>query len=162
TAEGSRLVAEVALSDRLAGVRVGRSAATGLGTGGMRTKLEGARIAPRAGIPPLLTSAARGGGTPAGEPARTPVHAPPPARPTRQLWLAHAREPKGVLLIDAGAVRAVTERRASLLAAGLTGSTGSFTAGDPVDLAGPDGAAVARGLVNFDAEEIPALVGKTS
>jgi glutamate 5-kinase len=59
-------------------------------------------------------------------------------------------------------VRAVTERRASLLAAGVTGSTGAFAAGDPVDLAGPDGVAVARGLVNFDADEIPRLVGKTS
>jgi glutamate 5-kinase len=59
-------------------------------------------------------------------------------------------------------VRAVTERRASLLAAGLTGATGTFTAGDPVDLAGPDGTPVARGLVNFDSNEIPSLVGRTS
>ena len=70
--------------------------------------------------------------------------------------------PRACCCSTTGAVRAVTERRASLLAAGLTGATGSFSAGDPVDLAGPDGVPVARGLVNFDADEIPRLVGKTS
>jgi glutamate 5-kinase len=162
SADGSRLVPEVAHTDHLAGIRVGRSAATGLGTGGMRTKLEAARIATGAGIPVLLTSAEHAAGALAGEPVGTWFHAAGRRRPTRQLWLAHATEPKGVLLIDEGAVKAVTERRASLLAAGLTGATGSFAAGDPVDLAGPDGHPVARGLVNFDVEEIPALVGKTS
>ena len=61
----------------------------------------------------------------------------------------------GTLVLDAGAVRAVVERRASLLAAGITGVQGTFHAGDPVDLAAPDGTPVARGLVNFDAEELP-------
>jgi glutamate 5-kinase len=161
-ADESRLVPEVALSDHLKGVRVGRSSGTGLGTGGMRTKLDAARIATGAGIPVLLTSADRADEALSGVLVGTWFHAAARRRPTRQLWLAHATEPKGVLLLDEGAVRAVTERRASLLAAGLTGSTGSFVAGDPVDLAGPDGFSVARGLVNFDAEEIPALVGKTS
>jgi glutamate 5-kinase len=158
----SRLVAEVALTDDLAGVRVARSGAAGLGTGGMRTKLDAARIATGAGIAVVLTSADRAGDALAGQPVGTWFHAASRRRPTRQLWLAHATEPKGVLLLDEGAVRAVTERRASLLAAGLTGSTGAFAAGDPVDLAGPAGIPVARGLVNFDADEIPALVGKTS
>ena len=58
--------------------------------------------------------------------------------------------------------RAVTERRASLLAAGVTGVVGTFHAGDPVDIAGPDGVPVARGLVNFDAEELPSLLGRSS
>jgi glutamate 5-kinase len=161
-AADSRLVEEVALADDLAGVRVGRSGADGVGTGGMRTKLEAARIATGAGIPVLLTSAERAVDALDGAPVGTWFHAAARRRPTRQLWLEHATEPKGVLLLDEGAVRAVTERRASLLAAGLTGSTGSFAAGDPVDLAGADGVAVARGLVNFDAEEIPLLVGRTS
>ena len=162
SAPESRLVAEVALADDLAGMRVGKAGSAGIGTGGMRTKLEAARIATGAGIPVVLTSAARADDVLEGEPVGTWFHAASRRRPTRQLWLAHATEPKGVLLLDEGAVRAVTERRASLLAAGLTGSTGSFSAGDPVDLAGPDGVSVARGLVNFDADEIPALVGRTS
>ena len=160
-AMGSRLVPEVALSDHLTRIRIGKSSQSGLGTGGMRTKLDAARIATGAGIPVLLTSAERADDALAGAPVGTWFHAASRRRPTRQLWLAHATEPKGVLLLDTGAVHAVTERRASLLAAGLTGATGTFAAGDPVDLAGPDGVSVARGLVNFDAEEIPALVGKT-
>ena len=58
--------------------------------------------------------------------------------------------------------RAVTQRRASLLAAGITGVLGTFEAGDPVDIAGADGVAVARGLVNFDSAELPALLGRSS
>jgi glutamate 5-kinase len=161
-AAASRLVAEVALTDDLGRVRIGKAGAAGVGTGGMRTKLEAARIATGAGIPVVLTSAAHAEQALAGDAVGTFFHAATRRRPTRQLWLAHATEPKGLLLLDEGAVRAVTERRASLLAAGLTGSTGAFAAGDPVDLAGPDGVPIARGLVNFDAEEIPALVGKTS
>ncbi|MGH3362207.1 MAG: PUA domain-containing protein, partial [Nocardioides sp.] len=64
--------------------------------------------------------------------------------------------------LDDGAVRALTERRASLLAAGIIGVSGSFVAGDPVDLTDADGQPVARGLVNFDAEEIPTLLGKST
>ncbi len=162
SAEGSRLITDVSLTDDLGGVRVGRVGSAGVGTGGMRTKLDAARIATGAGIPVLLTSAEQAGEALAAQPVGTWFQAATRRRPTRQLWLAHATEAKGVLLLDDGAVRAVTERRASLLAAGLTGATGSFVAGDPVDLAGPDGRAVARGLVNFDADEIPRLVGKTS
>ena len=54
------------------------------------------------------------------------------------------------------------DRRASLLAAGITGVTGTFVAGDPVDLADPEGRPVARGLVNFDAAEIPTLLGRST
>jgi glutamate 5-kinase len=158
----SSLVSDVALADDLARVRVSRAAAGGLGTGGMRTKLDAARIATGAGIPVVLTSGERANEALAGAPVGTFFHAEVRRRPTRLLWLAHATEPQGALLLDAGAVRAVVERRASLLAAGLTGSTGSFAAGDPVDLAGPDGVPVARGLVNFDSSEIPSLVGRTS
>jgi glutamate 5-kinase len=161
-AAGSALVSDVGLADDLSGVRVGRSSGAGLGTGGMRTKLEAARIATGAGIPVVLAAAERADEALAGAPVGTYFHAESRRRPTRLLWLAHATEPHGVLLLDAGAVRAVTERRASLLAAGLTGSTGTFAAGDPVDLAGPDGVPVARGLVNFDSSEIPSLVGRTS
>ena len=161
-AADSRLVPEVALADDLAQVRIGRSGSAGVGTGGMRTKLDAARIATGAGIPVLLTAADRADAALSGEEVGTFFHGATRRRPTRQLWLAHATEPKGVLLLDEGAVVAVTERRASLLAAGVTGATGSFSAGDPVDLTGPDGVPVARGLVNFEADEIPSLVGKTS
>ena len=65
-------------------------------------------------------------------------------------------------MLDAGAVRAVTQRNASLLPAGITAVEGRFSAGEPVNLVGPDGAVVARGLVNYDADELPALLGRTT
>jgi glutamate 5-kinase len=128
----------------------------------MQTKVDAARIATGAGIPVVLTSADRAGEALAGEQVGTLFHATGRRRPTRLLWLAHATEPRGSLVLDAGAVRAVVERRASLLAAGITGVTGAFVAGDPVDLADPDGVPVARGLVNFDADEIPNLLGRST
>lgn len=158
----SSLVPDVMSLDDLTGVRIGKAGSAGLGTGGMQTKVEAARIATEAGIPVVLTSADQAGVALAGEKVGTLFHATGRRRPTRLLWLAHATEPQGTLHLDAGAVRAVVERRASLLAAGVTGATGSFVAGDPVDLAGPDGGPVARGLVNFDAAEIPQLVGRSS
>jgi glutamate 5-kinase len=57
-------------------------------------------------------------------------------------------------------VAAVVERHASLLPAGVTGLDGDFDAGDPVELVGPDGAVLARGLVGYDATDLPALLGR--
>ncbi|HSE08703.1 MAG TPA: glutamate 5-kinase [Nocardioidaceae bacterium] len=161
-APGTTLLSQVASDDDLEGVTIGRTGSAGVGTGGMQTKVEAAQIATGAGIPVVLTSADRAGQALAGEQVGTMFHPTGRRRPTRLLWLAHATEPKGELLLDAGAVRAVVERRASLLPAGLTGVTGSFVGGDPVDLVDPDGTAVARGLVNYDSDELPGLVGRST
>jgi glutamate 5-kinase len=80
----------------------------------------------------------------------------------RLLWLAHASTPRGRLVLDPGAVAAVCERRLSLLPAGVTAVEGDFAAGDPVELVGIDGAAVARGLVAYDADELPAMLGRST
>lgn len=159
---GSTLLPDVMSVDELGSVRIGKAGAAGLGTGGMQTKVDAARIATGAGIPVVLTSAEQAAPALEGERIGTLFHPTGRRRPTRLLWLAHATEPKGSVVLDAGAVRAVVERRASLLAAGITGVTGAFVAGDPVDLVGPDGLPIARGLVNFDAEELPQLLGRTS
>lgn len=159
---GTSLLTDVRSDDDLAGVSIGSVGSAGVGTGGMVTKVEAARIATGAGIPVVLTSAPQASQALAGEQVGTLFHATGPRRPTRLLWLKHATEAKGSVLLDAGAVRAVLGRRASLLAAGVTGATGDFHAGDPVDLVGPDGAVVARGIVNFDAVEVPRLVGRSS
>ncbi|WP_432478836.1 glutamate 5-kinase [Nocardioides sp. GXQ0305] len=156
------LLPEVGADDDLAWAHLGTAGSAGVGTGGMRTKVDAARIAGGAGIPVVLTSAGQAGPALAGDPVGTLFHPTGKRRPTRLLWLAHATEPLGLLRLDAGAVRALVDRGASLLAAGVTGVEGSFVAGDPVDLTGPDGVVVARGLVNFDAEEIPALIGRST
>ena len=54
---------------------------------------------------------------------------------------------------------AIVQRRMSLLPAGVTGVRGEFYSGEPVDLVGPDGAVVARGLVGYDAADLPPLLG---
>jgi glutamate 5-kinase len=133
-----------------------------VGTGGMVTKVDAALIATEAGIPTVVARADQAALALAGEPVGT-YFAPHDRRPaTRQLWLAHAASAQGTLTLDAGAVRAVVASRASLLPAGITGVEGTFDAGDPVDLSGPDGQVVARGLVNYDAAEIPALMGRST
>ncbi|MDR0960487.1 MAG: glutamate 5-kinase [Propionibacteriaceae bacterium] len=135
-------------------------AGSSVGTGGMATKLEAARIATSAGIPVVLGRADDAAAALAGDDVGTvfsPVAAP---RPRRLLWLAHATVVRGRLTIDVGAVAALRERGASLLAAGITAVTGDFVAGDPVEIAGPDGAVIARGLTNFSSEELPAMMGR--
>ncbi|WP_114422808.1 glutamate 5-kinase [Nocardioides houyundeii] len=160
--EGTHRIEHVRSPADLQGVRIGSAGSAGVGTGGMVTKVEAARIATGAGIPVVLAGASDAAAALEGRPVGTLFHVTGRRRGIRLLWLAHATEPKGSLVLDDGAVRAVVERRASLLAAGVTGVSGSFEAGDPVDLVDPDGRPVARGLVNFDAREVPDLLGKSS
>jgi glutamate 5-kinase len=65
-------------------------------------------------------------------------------------------------VLDDGAVRAVRDRHRSLLPAGVTSVAGDFEAGDPVELADSAGTVVARGLVNFSAGEMPAMLGRST
>jgi glutamate 5-kinase len=157
-----RRIAEVRGAHDLEGVRLGRPGRAGLGSGGMLTKVDAARIATQAGIPVVLTATEHAAGALAGEPYGTHFWRTGSRAATRLLWLAHAATPRGSLRLDAGAVRAVVERRKSLLPAGVTGVDGGFVAGDPVDLVDETGHAVARGLVNFDATELPDLLGRST
>ena len=159
---GTRRVPEVRGPKDLAGIEIGSAGRAGVGTGGMVTKVEAARIATEAGIPVVLTSAAYAARALAGDGVGTLFHSTGKRSASRLLWLAHATEPRGALRLDAGAVDAVVRRRLSLLPAGITEVTGTFVAGDPVDLLGPEGATVARGLVNYDAAELPALLGRST
>jgi len=160
--DGTSLLSEISSDEDLAGIRIGRTGSAGIGTGGMQTKVEAARIATGAGIPVVLTAAGRVVPALAGETVGTVFHPTGRRRPTRLLWLAHATEGKGRIQIDDGAVRALVERRASLLPAGITDVTGSFEGGDPVDLVDARGDLVARGLVNYDSAELPGLIGRST
>jgi glutamate 5-kinase len=158
---GARRIVEVHGDADLDGLDVS-ARGSAVGTGGMVTKVEAARIATSAGIPVVLTSAEHAAAALAGQPVGTWFHATGKRRPTRLLWLRHASDARGSLRLDAGAVRALVERHASLLPAGITGVDGQFSAGEPVDLVGPDGSVVARGLVNYDAAELPPLLGRST
>ncbi|MDT3396985.1 glutamate 5-kinase [Streptomyces sp. B1866] len=159
---GTRRIAEVTGPKDLDGVSIGSAGRSGVGTGGMVTKVEAARIAAAAGIPVVLAAASSAGDALLGRPVGTYFHRTGRRRADRLLWLAHASAPRGALTLDDGAVRAVVERRTSLLPAGIAAVEGDFAAGDPVELRDARGRAVARGLVNFDAKEIPQLIGRST
>ena len=163
-------IAEVRGQADLEGIRLGRGlragqgthAAHGSGIGGMATKVEAALIASAAGIPTVVAGAASAPAALAGDPVGTyfAAHGRRPA--TRLLWLRHAAVARGSLRLDPGAVEAVVKRHASLLPAGITGVDGTFDAGDPVNLCDEHDAIIARGLVNYDAAEVPALMGRST
>ncbi|MEU9461498.1 glutamate 5-kinase [Streptomyces sp. NPDC058322] len=159
---GTSRVAEVTGPEDLAGVTIGSAGKAGVGTGGMVTKVEAARIATAAGVPVVLTSASRAADALAGRDTGTYFHRTGRRSADRLLWLAHASTPQGSLTLDDGAVQAVVERHSSLLPAGIASVEGDFTAGDPVELRDLEGRPVARGLVNFDAKEIPQLLGRST
>ncbi|MFE2878758.1 glutamate 5-kinase [Streptomyces roseus] len=159
---GTTRIDEVRGPEDIAHVSIGSAGKAGVGTGGMVTKVEAARIAAAAGIPVVLTSASQAADALAGRLTGTHFHATGRRSADRLLWLQHASAPQGHLVLDEGAVRAVTERGSSLLPAGIAAVEGDFVAGDPVELRGPDGRAVARGLVNFDAKELPQLLGRST
>jgi glutamate 5-kinase len=128
----------------------------------MSSKVQAAGIAASAGIPTLVAATADATEALGAASVGTVFHPTGTRTSTRLLWLAHATTPTGSLVLDAGAVEAVVERRLSLLPAGITGVNGTFLAGDPVDLVDENGDTVARGLVNFDASELPSLVGRST
>ncbi|MFD3590921.1 glutamate 5-kinase [Streptomyces sp. NPDC058683] len=159
---GTSRIAEVKGPQDLAGVEIGSAGKAGVGTGGMVTKVEAARIAAAAGIPVVLTSAVRAADGLSGGDTGTYFHPTGKRSAERLLWLQHASTPQGSLTLDDGAVRAVVQGRKSLLPAGIAAVEGEFAAGDPVELRDTAGHAVARGLVSFDAKEIPQLIGRST
>lgn len=157
----ARRIARVDSQQDLQGIEV-TARSTGVGTGGMVSKLDSAAIASGAGIPVVVTSAENAGAVLAGadvgtwfEPAARRVSA-------RRLWLAHAAHTGGAVQVDDGAVRAITVGKKSLLAAGVTSVSGEFDAGEPIDVLDPGGRVVARGLAAYSAEELPERLGRTS
>ncbi|MFH8383256.1 glutamate 5-kinase [Kitasatospora sp. NPDC018058] len=159
---GTSRIAEVRGPHDLDGIEIGSAGKAGVGTGGMVTKVEAARIATGAGIPVVLTAASQAADALAGRSTGTLFLRTGSRTSDRMLWLAHASSPRGALHLDAGAVEAVVSGGASLLPAGVTKVDGEFAAGDPVDLLAENGHIVARGLVNFDARELPRLLGRST
>jgi glutamate 5-kinase len=146
----------------LRNVKAGRTGASGLGRGGMSTKVDSALIATAAGIPTVVTTAREAGQALAGEATGTYFAPTGQRQSTRLLWLAHAAVARGTLKLDRGAVEAVVKRRASLLPAGIIAATGTFEVGDPVDLTDEAGKPVARGIVSYDVRELPSLMGRST
>lgn len=156
---GAQRIAEVPDVSRLEGVSIGE-VGSAVGTGGMVTKLSAAQLASTTGTAAVMTSAANFPRLIAGEDVGTFFPAHQGRRRSRLVWLRFATRGAGTLHLDAGAAEAVCTRRRSLLAVGVTTVTGDFPAGVPVDVAGPDGAVIARGLTGYSSEELRAMAGR--
>jgi len=156
----ARFISEVSGAGDLDGVIAGGGSR--LGTGGMASKLSSALLAADAGVPVLLAAAADAGAALTDASVGT-VFAPRLERMTsRRFWVRYAAESTGALMLDDGAVRAVVERRRSLLPAGITEVSGRFHGGDVVELRALDGTVVARGVVAYDAAELATMTGRST
>ena len=148
-----------AIDARVRGMADGGSG-SGMGSGGMVSKLEAARIAMAGGAHlaivsghvarPLAAFAATGRGT---------VFVAEGGARARKAWLAGGLTARGTIAVDAGAAAALRDGR-SLLAAGVTSVGGGFARGDVVEIVDGDGHKVARGLAEYEAAEASRLVGQ--
>lgn len=155
---GAVHIPEVAQIDaRIAGMADDGSA-SGMGSGGMVSKIAAARIATSAGV--ALAIASGRIERPLSTDARHTIFLPEKRARARKAWLAGRLTVKGIVQVDAGAAEALMSGR-SLLAAGATGISGAFARGDVVAIEGPDGA-IARGLAEYDAAEMQRLLGRRS
>ncbi len=133
------------------------------GTGGMASKLEAVRIATEAGETAVMANGRMENvllrvmdgedcGTlilPAGEKLRS-----------RKRWIRFTSRPQGTIMVDAGARTALQERGKSLLPSGIVGVKGQFASGDVVRIESPEGKEFARGLTNYDADEVRQIKGR--
>jgi glutamate 5-kinase len=141
----------------------GVNEAAGVGSGGMRTKIEAAKIATAAGCAVAITKGAEFNPLArlkAGARATWFLpHATP--RAAYKAWIAGRLDPQGTLVVDAGAATALRAGK-SLLPAGVTEVRGAFEKGDAVRIVGPDGAEIGRGLARYDASDATRIKGLKS
>lgn len=133
-----------------------------VGTGGMGSKLEAARRATLRGIPSVIADARDPNvlrRVLAGEDVGT-LFTPQGTRlASRKHWIAYTLRPRGALIIDAGAAKALSSGGRSLLPAGIVGVRGDFSAGDAVTLVDPGGREIARGLARYATRDVAKLAG---
>lgn len=155
---GARHVARVERIDAAIEGMADGGSASGLGSGGMVSKIAAARIANAAGA--HLAIASGRVDHPLSTPARHTLFVAERAAPARKAWLAGGLTAKGAIHVDAGAASALADGR-SLLAAGATRIEGSFARGDLVTVVGPSGT-LARGLSEYDSADAARLLGRRS
>lgn len=161
----ARLVELVAADDELLSVRAGTTA-SGVGSGGMASKLAAARIASWSGVRTVIAKADRLHvlrDASRDEPGvGTTFRAHDRSLTARKLWIAFAAQPVGSVKVDDGAREALTKRGVSLLHAGVVRIDGDFAAGDVINILSQHDDLVARGLVRVDARVAAAAAGLKS
>lgn len=162
--EDAELIDETKAADSSLDDMAGGSAGQ-LGRGGMATKLRAARLAARSGTCTMIVSGRepdvllrlRGG-----ENLGTLLTASQAPMAAHKQWLAGHLQLRGKLILDAGAVNALTRSGKSLLAVGVTTVEGSFDRGEVVACVDQDGNEIARGLINYPSSEVKRLTGQPS
>ena len=159
----ARLIGEVAADDPIFSIAAGGTGSD-RGSGGMASKLAAARIASWSGVRAVIANASRPNvlaDSLAAVPGFGTTFAPHDRRmPARKLWIAFASGSDGTITVDDGARRALVERGVSLLPAGVRDVTGDFDAGDPVDVATPDGVVFARGIAAIGTATLRTVAGR--
>jgi glutamate 5-kinase len=134
-----------------------------VGSGGMASKVDAARKATRSGAAVVIAPAGRPDVLTeivAGADIGTLFPQLGPPLKARKHWIAFTLRPKGAVLLDAGAVRAMREGKSSLLPIGVVGVSGEFNAGDAIRLVALDGSEVARGLTRLGTSDVARAAGK--
>lgn len=157
----ARLIREVQQIDENIHKVAGKSV-SGLGVGGMATKLQAANIARRAGIdvviasgrePDVITRIVRG------ESVGTLFRAVESPLDNRKRWIFAGQTPVGRIIVDDGAVRALRDKQSSLLPSGIMGTEGEFERGDTVLILSTNRADVARGIVRYNRQDLEIIKG---
>jgi len=160
----AKLISEARVDDSMLD-RIAGGSASGLGLGGMITKVRAARLAARSGTPTIIASGAEASvlsQIASGQEVGTllvPTQGPDAAR---KRWLAGHLKVRGRLVLDDGAVRVLRESGRSLLAVGVRSVSGDFMRGEVVSCVDEHGREVARGLANYGAEDVRRIMGQPS
>jgi len=160
----ARLISQAMAKDTSLDTLAGGSGGT-LGRGGMVTKLQAARLAARSGCSTIIVGGRNANilhQVAAGDEVGTLLSAGQKPLAARKQWLAGHLQVKGQLVLDAGAVKVLTQQGRSLLAVGVRQVVGTFTRGDLVSCVNADGVEIARGLVNYNANEAALIQGQST
>ena len=160
----AELISESRVNDPMLD-RIAGGSGSGLGLGGMVTKVRAARLAARSGTPTIIASGAEAGvlgQIDAGQAVGTLLTPTQGADAARKRWLAGHLKVRGRLVIDDGAIKVLRDAGRSLLAVGVREVNGDFVRGEVVSCVDAEGREVARGLVNYSAEETRRIMGRPS
>lgn len=161
--DAERIERVTEISERI--MAIAGDSGSSVGTGGMRSKIEAARIAMRGGVPAFigrarepgeLVSAAHGRGR------GTYFDTGLANLPMKKQWIGFHSTPKGRITVDPGAEQALVSGGKSLLPAGIRNADGDFHPGDVVEVAGEHGSIIGRGVVNYAAWQVQAAAGLTT
>ena len=159
---GATLLPTIAKIDGRVRIMVAEGSSSGMGSGGMASKLDAADIATRAGIGLVIASGLRDHPLAALETGGpSTFFAPRDGGSARKSWLGGRLTVKGRIRVDAGAIKALSSG-SSLLPAGALSVEGEFKRGDVIDISDDDGVAVARGLSEYDAVDAARICGHRS